>query len=77
MRVFAEHRWISVITLLYTGFVVYGFLGTKTFLTFRGKVEMPTPAFSEVYVSFGLFLLLLPFTWLISLAILDRKEIDW
>ena len=77
MKILAEHRSISVITLLHTGFVIYGILGTKVFINFREKIEMPIPAFPERYTTFGLLLLLLPIVWLVFLEILDRKDVDW
>ena len=68
---------ISVATLLYTGVVIYGFLGTKAFLKLRERLELPIPAYPQFYASFGLLLILVPASWLIVLEVLDRKEIDW
>ncbi|MEM9283754.1 MAG: hypothetical protein AAGA96_18180 [Verrucomicrobiota bacterium] len=77
MRILAEHRSISVITLIHMGFVIYGFLGTKAFINFREKIAWPTPGIADSFASFGLLLLLLPAVWLAVLTVLEKKAIDW
>ena len=77
MRILAEHRSISVITLLHTGFVIYGFLGTKAFINFREKTTWPIPGIADSFASFGLLLLFLPVVWLVTLDVLERTSIDW
>ena len=66
-----------MLALLQAGFVFYGFLGTKVCLNFREKIDFPLPVFSEMFATFGLFLILIPVSWLVLIMILEKKEMDW